>query len=736
MALLFMFQTAAAQYEWLSILDYVSLDVEQIVNIPDVNYVKTDNTAYDANAGRFFFQGNNNGQLPYKLYTVSTTLNTVLYNPVCPSNMGGEVVGLQYDHSFDTLYGIWLGNPSFCWIDPVTGAVHLKTPIPNYSGYSWSAFDTRDHWYLVSNGNKMLVIDAWREQILFNLSLPNIADLFFDEVTGKLYGIDLSGVTPQFDSITITSGALHPIVNLPSLTLPHFYSYTIDETFDKYIFIGTDSSSGACSMNYLYVIDLVKGTLDYRKPYPYPLAVNSPNQGNLLEFSSINTYDPTEGSKVLALNWDPPPSHVTIVADSELACAVVSVPEKFTATPGTLFVNPSFQWQLNGMNVGSNSTVYTNNSLPPGDTVRCIVTTCYTNTNDTSNIFVINKIVQDTVSISVTSENICTDNNITLAAKTTNAGVSPDYQWIVNGKPAGTDSAVYVMSNPANGDSVVCVITATCIVPGPDTSNLIIFQYASLDPSVTINTLKDSVCAEDTVLFTAVPINAGAAPVYQWQINGINTGTGSDTLMAVNLQSGDMVSCVMNAGIVCSHPFTSNIVSVAIKETPIVFVGNDTVIAPGQMIQLNPYVSGPVSSWQWTPVTYLDNPLIANPTATPAVTTTYRLTVTADDGCQSNGKITITIYSALKMPNAFTPNGDGLNDLFRIPASTTQKIKSFSVFDRWGELVFRTSDSGAGWDGTFNGQKQPTGTYIWQIQYLDLLSSKVEWASGTVELVR
>ena len=88
------------------------------------------------------------------------------------------------------------------------------------------------------------------------------------------------------------------------------------------------------------------------------------------------------------------------------------------------------------------------------------------------------------------------------------------------------------------------------------------------------------------------------------------------------------------------------------------------------------------------------------------------------------------------MPNAFTPNGDGLNEIFRIPPATTQKIKSFSVFDRWGELVFRTTDSGAGWDGTFNGQKQPPGTYIWQIQYLDEFSNKVEWAKGTVELVR
>jgi gliding motility-associated-like protein len=91
---------------------------------------------------------------------------------------------------------------------------------------------------------------------------------------------------------------------------------------------------------------------------------------------------------------------------------------------------------------------------------------------------------------------------------------------------------------------------------------------------------------------------------------------------------------------------------------------------------------------------------------------------------------------ALKMPNAFTPNGDGSNDLIRIPPVTIQNIKSFSVFNRWGELLFRTMDSSAGWDGIFNVQVHPPGTYVWVIQYQDGLSKKVELARGTVELIR
>ena len=731
-------QTATAQNEWLSTLDYTTMTVKQIVNIPGVTYVKTDNSTFNSNTGLFFFQGNATGQLPYNLITVSTVTGAVMYNPVCPSNMGGEVAGLQIDKYSDSLFGLWLGGVSFCWIDPATGAIHLRGTIPNYAGYSWSAFQTYTHRYLVSNGKGMLVIDAWTGTVLFNLSLPNISNLYYDNVTEKLYGINLSGPTPQFDSITIATGAVHPVLNLPPMSLPQLYTCTIDEYAGKYIFLGADTSAGACISNYLYVIDLNTGTLDSRTPYPYAQGVNSPDQENLLEFSCGNYDAFATGHKVLALNWHlPKTTGVTIVADPESPCA--GVPANFTATPGTGVVNPSFQWQINGTDIGTNSTGYTNNNLSEGDTIRCILTdhaTCIAAAPDTSNFFVIGKALRDTVIISVSSETICTNGQITLIAKTTNAVASPVYQWFVNGKPVGTNNNEYMMAGPVNGDSIVCIVTtnATCILP--DSSNRIIIQYASLDASVSIRSSEDAVCSGETLLFTATAMDAGPTPTYQWQINGISTGTGKDTLMAASLKDGDQVSCIMTGGITCSHPVLSNSITAMVKMSPFVFAGNDTVISPGKSVTFNPSVSAPVSSWLWTPPDNLDNSSIPTPTASPAVSTTYRLTVTSDDGCQSSGTIKVIIYHPLKMPNAFTPNGDGLNDLFRIPPVTTQNIQTFSVFNRWGQLLFRTKDSGAGWDGFYNGQLQPPGTYVWEIQYQDGLSKKTELARGTVELVR
>ena len=87
------------------------------------------------------------------------------------------------------------------------------------------------------------------------------------------------------------------------------------------------------------------------------------------------------------------------------------------------------------------------------------------------------------------------------------------------------------------------------------------------------------------------------------------------------------------------------------------------------------------------------------------------------------------------MPNAFTPNGDGKNDLFRLPPSSPEKVIGFSIFNRWGQLVFFTGNGASGWDGTFNDQQQPAGSYVWKIEYEDAAGIR-KLASGNVMLIR
>jgi gliding motility-associated-like protein len=171
--------------------------------------------------------------------------------------------------------------------------------------------------------------------------------------------------------------------------------------------------------------------------------------------------------------------------------------------------------------------------------------------------------------------------------------------------------------------------------------------------------------------------------------------------------------------------------------SPVVTINPDTlIIKGGGHASLNPTISGAIASFRWTPAIGLDNPDVMAPLANPVSTTTYQLTVTTNNGCQASGKETVFVYYPLEMPNAFTPNGDGKNDVFRIPPSNFQEIKLFAVYNRWGLRVFETANSGVGWDGTFGGQPQPAGVYVWQIQYQDQLTGKTASAGGTVILIR
>lgn len=86
------------------------------------------------------------------------------------------------------------------------------------------------------------------------------------------------------------------------------------------------------------------------------------------------------------------------------------------------------------------------------------------------------------------------------------------------------------------------------------------------------------------------------------------------------------------------------------------------------------------------------------------------------------------------MPNAFSPNNDNLNDVFRVPIDSDIQLEEFSVFNRWGGLVFQNTDATKGWDGTLKGQPMPSGTYIYMIRARR--NNAIQLFKGTVQLVR
>ncbi|ACU60440.1 T9SS C-terminal target domain-containing protein [Chitinophaga pinensis] len=124
--------------------------------------------------------------------------------------------------------------------------------------------------------------------------------------------------------------------------------------------------------------------------------------------------------------------------------------------------------------------------------------------------------------------------------------------------------------------------------------------------------------------------------------------------------------------------------------------------------------------YEWSPVTGLNNPAVANPVARPGASTTYAVRVYNATGCYTDDSIRVeflkTGSAEIYAPTGFTPNGDGVNDIFRLRSSGENKIKVFSVYNRWGELVFTTTDASKGWNGMYKGAMQEAGSYYWFVQ--------------------
>lgn len=251
----------------------------------------------------------------------------------------------------------------------------------------------------------------------------------------------------------------------------------------------------------------------------------------------------------------------------------------FTATPVNGGASPSYQWKVNGNNMGSNTVTYSSSSLANNDMVTCVLTSnanCASPTTATSNsiTMTVNPLVTPSVNISATQTTICSGNSVTFTATATNGGNAPAYQWKVNGNNiSGATNATYSSNSLANNNVVTCVLTsnANCAASSTATSNAITITVSgSVTPSVAVTASADSICPGESVTFTAIPTNGGSTPGYQWKKNGNNiSGATNASYSTSTLLGTDAFSCVLTSSVGCASPTTatSNNKSVFVKST-------------------------------------------------------------------------------------------------------------------------------------------------------------------------
>jgi gliding motility-associated-like protein len=267
------------------------------------------------------------------------------------------------------------------------------------------------------------------------------------------------------------------------------------------------------------------------------------------------------------------------------------------------------------------------------------------------------------------------------------------------------------VGTPPQPATYVLTVTSTeseCI--DKDTMNITVFQPIAITVSP-----DQTICEGQTVNLQA----AGDAVQYHW-----SPGQGlSRSNVANPVASPKITTNYQVVGFDAHQCFTdTGFIKVIVNPKPGVDVGADVVQATGTTYTFAPKTqNGPIVSWQWTPASDLSCTTCSTPVASIKKSMTYYAAVTNEYGCVGTDSMNIKTFclnTQVFIPNAFTPDGDGLNDVLMVRGKGIAQVRSFRIFTRWGELVFektnfQPNDPAFGWDGRIRGVTGPAEVYVY-----------------------
>ncbi len=350
--------------------------------------------------------------------------------------------------------------------------------------------------------------------------------------------------------------------------------------------------------------------------------------------------------------------------------------------------------------------------------------------------FVVGKTVETAqVQWSVFPTTVCSDSCTIFLKVNSDYGVPPytiTHPWATGSSQYGsspdgctsTGSDTIALTIP--GCPTTCGTTPTLSIPAP-------FIFDVCGDSITGLTAK-SITINPVPVATAGPVSTCsgspfnipvsscvAGSTFQWTGSNGTSGTGNINDNVLNPGTSAITinySVIPTAGGCIGQPIS---VSAEIDTLPVINAGLNDTIEPGISTQLNA-IGG--LTYSWTPTSGLSCNDCPDPLATPVITTTYYVTGTNESGCSDSDTIDIFVTQGgevLYIPNSFTPNDNKLNDLF-YAYGTSLRIFDLQIYDRWGELIFRTNDIKQGWDGKYKGKMVEGGVYVYTVN--------CEWLSG------
>jgi len=258
-----------------------------------------------------------------------------------------------------------------------------------------------------------------------------------------------------------------------------------------------------------------------------------------------------------------------------------------------------------------------------------------------------------------------------------------------------------------------------------------VFKTFTINTKPLISMSFANACKNTSVSFSASEITGTGIVNWNWSFGDGASGTGIST-QHVYIQNGSFpVSLQATSAAGCSsNLLIKNIIIYGTNA----YAGQDTIAAAGQPVQL--HASGGLS-YLWSPSVFLNDAGIANPIAILMATQIFQVKAFTPEGCESYAEVKIKIYKGpdIYLPNAFTPNDDGLNDLLRGIPVGLQQFNWLRIFNRYGQEIFSTTDYHKGWDGKWKGQKQDNGVYVVIASGIDFRGNPIN-KKVTVMLIR